>query len=705
MLEVRKNPSIHEIKQMNSPIWLNIFTLFFIVLLPLGVMVVCEMVVRKELNLYTLSQFMDLKTRAFALNYLIYFALINFFYILPRKMYYLASIVVSSLLILFSIANQMKLELRNSPITLSDFSLLNELQGLDDLNIPVKPIIFGVIILIVCLLLIYFLPKGKEYWIFKALIFTGSVLFLFLLWNEKPISPMAKANLWYTRWRPELGISENGLMGNFALFTKKAQIKPPEGYSEEKIKSLVELYKPKDSTPSHAKNQRPNVIYIMSEAFIDPYTWGKQYFVKDPTPNFRKASQESMHGYMYSPEFGGGTANVEFEAVTGLSRQFLPGDDVAYNQYLNRPIPSIAREFNQAGYRSTAIHAFKNWYYQRTNVYRNLGFEHFIPGDFMNLTYPFNSGHGYPADKHMTDSILKVMKESDKPSFIHAVGLESHMPYPRDKNGSPFLNKEKMKLDTYETFSTYVNRVNSVDKELGRLLAELKTMDRPTMVVFWGDHFPGFTPYQTIYGQSGLNFASSLNGSYEDWMKLHKVPYFIWNSKDNVSEQRDVTPNMFSQIVIEKADIKGNSITNLLTTINKSGKTYIPYKQFTKEMGNYTKEMKDLQMLQYDILHGKRYFTKTSLNIDDNRDFYIGWSKNPSIRVTHENGKMIVHAEGIPKYAKLFDESDEEIDSKWLPSAEGTSTFEVKGKPAKIYFEVKNDKGSTLLKTKKFSTK
>jgi len=83
-------------------------------------MVVCEMVVRKELNLYTLSQFMDLKTRAFALNYLIYFALINFFYILPRKMYYLASIVVSSLLILFSIANQMKLELRNSPITLSD---------------------------------------------------------------------------------------------------------------------------------------------------------------------------------------------------------------------------------------------------------------------------------------------------------------------------------------------------------------------------------------------------------------------------------------------------------------------------------------------------------------------------------------------------------------------------------------------------------
>jgi len=98
---------------------------------------------------------------------------------------------------------------------------------------------------------------------------------------------------------------------------------------------------------------------------------------------------------------------------------------------------------------------------------RNLGFEHFIPGDFMNLTYPFNSGHGYPADKHMTDSILKVMKESDKPSFIHAVGLESHMPYPRDKNGSPFLNKEKMKLDTYETFSTYVDRGKNGGEEKG----------------------------------------------------------------------------------------------------------------------------------------------------------------------------------------------------------------------------------------------
>jgi hypothetical protein len=197
-------------KRPKFSIWLSIITFCFVFLLPLGVMIICETMVRKDLNLYTLNQFFDLKTRAFLLNYLIYFSVINLFYILPRKLYYFTSLVISCLFILFTIANQMKLELRNSPIMLSDISLINELQGLDNLEIPWKPIILGIGILLVGILIIYFLPKGKEFWIPKTFLFMGSAIFLLILWNEKPVSPMAEANLWYTRWRPELGISENG---------------------------------------------------------------------------------------------------------------------------------------------------------------------------------------------------------------------------------------------------------------------------------------------------------------------------------------------------------------------------------------------------------------------------------------------------------------------------------------------------------------
>ena len=261
-------------------------------------MITCELLIRDVLNLYTLSQFFDLKTKAFLLNYLIYFAVINLFFILPRKLYYLTSLIISGLFILFTIANQMKLELRNSPIMLSDMSLIKELQGLDNLEIPWKPIIFGIGFLIVAILFIYFLPKGKEYWIPKIFLFSGSLIFLLILWNEKPISPMAQADLWYTRWRPELGISENGLIGNFTLFSKKAQIQPPSGYSEAKIKELVEKYQPTTTNNTIEESNQPNVIYIMSEAFVDPYIWGKEYFKEDPTPNFRQAFQESMHGFM-----------------------------------------------------------------------------------------------------------------------------------------------------------------------------------------------------------------------------------------------------------------------------------------------------------------------------------------------------------------------------------------------------------------------
>ena len=321
----------------------------------------------------------------------------------------------------------------------------------------------------------------------------------------------------------------------------------------------------------------------------------------------------------------------------------------------------------------------------------------------MNLDFPFDSKNGYPSDRHMTDSILKIVKENENPSFIHAVGLEAHMPYPRAKSGSPFLDKTKMSVSTYETFGTYVNRLHSVDKDLGRFLEELKKLERPTIVVFWGDHYPGFTQFQTVYGKEGLNYAASLNGNFEDWMKLHKIPYFIWNNKENTSIDRDVTPNMFSQIVTDMANVEGNVITNLLSQVVEGGNSFFPYKQFTKEMGNYTNEMKDLQMLQYDILHGKKYFMKSSLAAKGDTDYILGWTNDPKVTVTKKDGEISIHADGIPKYAKLFDESGDELESTWLKSSEGTSTFKIKGKPKKVYFEVQDDRGTTLLKTKEFS--
>ena len=58
-------------------------------------------------------------------------------------------------------------------------------------------------------------------------------------------------------------------------------------------------------------------------------------------------------GSMFSPEFGGMTANVEFEALTGFSNAFLPYGSIPYQQYVRGPVPSLATFFRSEGYETT----------------------------------------------------------------------------------------------------------------------------------------------------------------------------------------------------------------------------------------------------------------------------------------------------------------------------------------------------------------
>ncbi|MGN1401338.1 MAG: LTA synthase family protein [Bacillus sp. (in: firmicutes)] len=602
----------------------------------------------------------------------------------------------------------MKLALRNAPITLADFSLLDELAGLADLDIPFFKIILAFIILLTGLTGIYFLPKRKEHWLIKSTLGLISVSLLLVIWFEKPVSPSAEAKLWYLRWDPERAVGENGLIANFTLVSQKSQVKAPEGYSKKAIADIIATYKPDDSSTVTASNvnmntglTEPNVIFLMSEAFVDPYIWGEEYFTKDPVPNFRKAYEESFHGMVYSPEFGGATANVEFEALTGLSKQFINSDIIAYNS-LNMDLPSIAKVFSSSGYRTTAIHAYKSWFYQRANVYKNLGFDKFISGEFLNLDHPLNAGKGYPSDRHMTDAILTILNTNSEPAFIHAVGVEGHLPYYKNNTESEFLDSSSMNTETYGFFNTYVNRMNSVDRELGRLLEELKKLERPTIVVFWGDHYPGL-PFEQVYGDSGLQLASTTNGSYEDFINIHQVPYFIWNSAGTSDEEMNITPNMFGQIVTDMANIEGNTVLEILSEMMEKADTYIPYGQYTEEMGAFTKEMQDLRLLQYDLLNGKDYYGQIAGKEESNKNFHIGWTSDPVVTVTKASGKLLIKATGIPKFAKLFNESGEEINATWIQSPEGVSIFEINETPKKVFFEVRNDRDTLLLRTKEFS--
>lgn len=686
----------------------RLLTFLFIFVVPLITLFVSELVVREALEMPFLAWASEF-TKRFAVNVLFLIALFNVFYILPRKIYMFAGILVSGLLIFFAFANKLKLDLRNSPITPGDFSLLKELRGLEQpVEINIWLMLFLLLVVISVIVAIFFLvPKVKENWLVKVSVFFLSLSFLFSFWTDYPFSPMKETQFQNTWWRQELGTMRNGLFGNFVLLAKNSQITPPKNYSQEKIKSIVNEYKPVVVN----SDEKPNVIFIMSEAFTDPLHFGKEHFTEDPIPNFRKLYNESLHGMMYSPEFGGGTANVEFEALTGLSRQFLPDNSVAYQLYVKQPTPSVAYSFREAGYHATAIHSFYGWYYQRQSVYRYLGFDQFISGEFMDLDYRLGSGHGYPKDKHMTDYILSQMDKTKERDFIHAVTVEAHHPY-KPIVDSKFLEKGTLPDSTRQYLNSYTEFLHSVDKELGRLVEELNKKDEPTILVYFGDHFPTFISNAQVYGQQGTGIANNILYDYEDYLNTHKLPYFIWHSKGNTPRELDLSPNQFSAITLEMAGVKGNTVTAILDRMRAQNKAVIPYNLFQKQMGSQTNEMRDLHLLQYDLLHGKAYSKNVNgeLDLKPSKNYFLGQYKNMKlISINNFQNSINLSLEGVPKFAKLIDSENEEITSEWIGTKNGISDFIISNKDIhsneKYRFAVYDSMGNILKATEPFKIK
>lgn len=684
----------------------RILTLFFMVALPILMLFIAELIVRQVLTLPIGQWLVDFDKRVFVNAFLV-LAVFNLFYILPRRWFMVSGVVLSVLLTIFAFANKIKMELRSSPVTIGDFYLLDELGGFElpvDFNMPLLTLA-AVVLLIILVVIFWAVPRIKENWILKTGVFFLSVFFLFALWTDKPFSPMKEANFQTSWWKLEIALMQNGVLGNFVMLAKEAEVEPPEGYSLDKLKEISTEYKPAPADPA---DEQPNVIFIMSESFADPYFFGEQHFKQDPIPNFRKYYEESLHGSMYSPEFGGGTANVEFEALTGFSMQFMRADFVPYQLFVKKPLPSAAYTFRKAGYETTAIHTYYGWFYQRESVYRQLGFDQFISGDFMDLDRPNDPSQSFPEDKHITDSTLETLEHTEGPDFIHAVAAEGHVPY-WQKETSEFLKEDTLSPDTQPYLNYYTAVVNNVDKELGRLIENLKMREEPSIVVFFGDHFPAFPNGNELYGDQGAGVVDDMLNDYDDYIATHKVPYFIWRSDDNESLELDLSPNQFGPITMEMAGVEGNVVTTILDRMREKNDAVIPYAKWQTQMGSNSEEMEDLKIIQYDWLHGKRYLTDVLPNreLSPASEYHLGLYPKMTVQKVEEKGTLYeIFVKGAPKYAKLLVDGEEIEEIAWRKAKEGVAAFSVSqdliNPGANVQLTVLNSHGAVLSKTELF---
>jgi len=525
--------------------------------------------------------------------------------------------IILILWLLLAIANRIILNNRVTPFTYQDFALLRDELYMITLYLSPVQLVFlciGLLALAAGLVLLFF--KGPKYQgkisYKKVLLGIGGYLVSFVAVTALMIGFGRIETVF-----PNITISylENGFPYSYWANTLNRGIHRPFGYSEEKVTALMAG---KENTEP---DEKPNIIMLQLESFFDT-TYVKDWELsEDPIPNFRKLKEDYSSGFLTVPGFGMGTVNTEFEVMTGMSVDFFGTGEYPYKTLLkNHTAESIAYNLLDLGYSTHAIHNNDATFYNRHKRFRYLGMETFTPIEFMNVTdYTPN---GWAKDAVLTDEILKALDSTSSPDYIYAISVQGHGTYPTeviDPNQTISLtcsDSEELRCG----YEYYVNQTHEMDQFVGDLIAELEARDEKTILVLYGDHLPTFD----------LEDSDLVNNS------IYQTEYVIWDNFGLEKEDKDLYTYQLSAEVGSR--------------IGLSTGTLMYYHQNYQDSEDY---LKNLKMLQYDMLYGKEYvyggespYQKVDTRYDV-EDIFIQSMEN-------KNGNFYVTGQNFTKYSKVY---------------------------------------------------
>ena len=430
--------------------------------------------------------------------------------------------------------------------------------------------------------------------------------------------------------------------GPLVAFTRQLNPKimdKPSNYSEETMKKVAARYQKEAETINASRTNNltdSTVVYVLSESFSDPSRVPGLKTNKDSMPNIRKIKAGTTSGLMLSSGSGGGTANLEYMGLSGLSMaNFESSLSSPYQQLV--PSQHWTPTINQlwgAPVNSLGYHPYESSMYSRATNYKKFGFSHFytLTGPDVIKYQDKIDESPYVSDKSSYDSALEGIKSGKTNKFIQIITMQNHMPYhewyenndytAESTTGTPLGDDEQQSIETYQ------KGVEITDQATQEFLNELDALDKPVTVVFYGDHLPG------IYSSASEDGNNSL--------ALHLTDYFIWSNKASSSQGNKASdaayssPNFFVAQAADHMNAKVSPYLAFLTemhskiaameppVVNKiQGWDRIPEGQniYLDQNGNpmstddFDKETKqllaDYKLIQYDITAGKNYLKDT----------------------------------------------------------------------------------------------
>jgi hypothetical protein len=424
----------------------------------------------------------------------------------------------------------------------------------------------------------------------------------------------------WTPWSQQRNYLGNGFVGGFLYNLDVPDVEEPRSYNAAEMDLIVARYRAAaeqiNRDRAHDGLDDVNVVMILDESFSDPLALRGVRLAEDPIPFTRGLMTSTMSGPMRARNIGGGTANTEFEALTGMSMSQLPPQmRVPYLQLVpeHDTFPSAVDWFRRSGHRTAAIHPFTTEMYRRLDVYRIFGFDDLVFEDTMR--YQGRIGNdGYISDAAAFDELVLRLESEPDPMFVNLVTMQNHMPYQgRYDDPVPVMGPDGEPLDD---IGHYVRGLAHTDAAVRDLIGTLRRSEERTVVVFYGDHLPGTYPTAVIEANND--------------QVLHQTPFFVWaNFPGPDGAQPTTSPTHFMDLVLERAGAAVPPYYALLHELREEIPAMDGARMFDATGESVRRRdlseravrlLHDYRLVQYDLSVGQRYSEQAMFTVPPDRD-------------------------------------------------------------------------------------
>ena len=534
----------------------------------------------------------------FIYNSFIVFASLTLVYLLRRRAF--GRLIICSFWVIMGIINGIVLSNRVTPFGFADLTVLSDLVTIIDTYLsPLMMILIAVAIVIFLFFCTLFYVHGPIYQGKQSRIISLASILSIIFIAIPATTTVAQENNIVAGYFTNIaqGYMDYGFVYSFSSGFVNWGMNKPQEYDEAVIDALMQAVNDDKAVTTVTTENGPNIITVLLESFVDPYEYNFMTYSQDPTPFYHYLEDNYTSGYLTMPVVGAGTANAEFEILTGMRLHHFGTGEYPYKTILKEVenCESIASYLKSIGYGTHAVHNNCGDFYSRINAFSMMGFDTFTSEELMDIT-EFTPNQGWAEDSILAEETMKTLMSTPGPDLTYVITVGQHGVYPeKPVIENPYCEVQGLATEEEtNAWTYYMHQANKTDQFIKELITYLEQLDEDTIVVFWGDHLPTM----------GLEDGDMVSGD------IYKTKYITWNNFGLEKKDKDLYAYQLMADIFNQVGIHDGTMT--------------AYHQTQMNKTDHEAYLTGIEQLQYDILYGERYCYDGDINKYPASDIVMG---------------------------------------------------------------------------------